>query len=244
MKLLIVIALWCEQIKIFICYHIFSFWGNNFYWRTIYICKKTKQMSNIADFYSWGRYSTAKNIVSLAKKIVYEDEVSIVDNGDGSYTLMIENKEIGTINTANSSSLDVSYDSDTHVLTITYTSNGTENSNKIDLSEFVTSFKAGNGIEIDSDNQFSVVIDSNSDEYLTVSADGILLSGVKDAIEEEASARKEADDAIEERTDDLENWVDAYSLSSNEIDEIIINVENSTKYGMADAMGVENNIEK
>lgn len=179
-------------------------------------------MGDAGKFYSYGKYNTNTKIVSLAKKAVYEDEVSIVDNGDGSYTLMIEDTEIGTINT--SSTLDIDYDEETHILTISYSSSSGENTKEIDLSDLIDTYKAGKGLKLNSNNKFSVVIDENSDEYLSVSSDGILLTGVKD---------------IEDRVDSIENWADTYILSEDEIDEMILSIEEETNYGMAEAMGVE-----
>lgn len=196
-------------------------------------------MGNVGNFYSWGRYNSNVGITSLAKKVVYEDEVSITDNGDGTYTLMIEDTEIGTIDT-NSSIVTTSYDEDTHILKITTFSGSEETSTEIDLSSLVDTYCAGNGLTL-SDNTFTVIIDGDSDSYLTVSSDGILLTGVKDAIDAESEEREKADNAINESVTELETWVDTYSLSEDEIDEIILSVDESTNYGMAEAMGVENN---
>lgn len=54
---------------------------------------------------------------------------------------------------------------------------------KIDVSKFLSQSEFKNGLEVSNNGEVSVKIDEDSDEYLTVSEDGVKLEGVKDAID-------------------------------------------------------------
>lgn len=153
--------------------------------------------THVADFYYYGKYNSNTGIVSLTKKAVYEDELSLVDNGDGSYTLMVEDTEIGTIVTI--SDVTLSYDNKTHIVTLTATSANGETTSTIDLSNLV--YKIGNGLKLDKNNVLSILIDKNSDPYISVSDDGILLTGIAESIKTEANKRKTSDDNLNSKID-------------------------------------------
>jgi hypothetical protein len=64
----------------------------------------------------------------------------------------------------------------------------------VDISDLVDTYTAGNGLSL-ANNKFSITIDSTSDSYLTVGANGIKLSGVAAAINKLDTDYKAADTA-------------------------------------------------
>lgn len=73
---------------------------------------------------------------------------------------------------------------------------GTYSLVKIDVSKFLTDSEFGNGLEVSNAGVVSVKIDSTSESFLTVSADGIKLSGVQDAITAAINALDVTDTAV------------------------------------------------
>lgn len=82
---------------------------------------------------------------------------------------------------------DVEYDQDTHTLSFTFnTDAGEVTIDDIDLSDLVDVYEEGKGIEFtDGTNgkKINVQKDINSESFLSVSASGIKISGVQDAID-------------------------------------------------------------
>ena len=67
----------------------------------------------------------------------------------------------------------------------------------ISVADLVDAYTAGNGIEISASNVVSAKVDSTSETFLTVGANGLKLSGIQDAIDAAASdASDDLDDAI------------------------------------------------
>lgn len=192
-------------------------------------------MDKISKFYEWGNSSGNKKYEALAKKIVYEDEVSIEATSDTEYSLLIDGNVVGTFSVL-SAITDATYDSETHIITITFSiTDGSTKTIEMDVTDLVDEYKAGDGLKLDEDT-FSVVIDENSDEYLSVSSDGILLSGIKDDIDAEASAREAADNtlttsiaSINSSISSLTTQIDSIKTSISELEELVAELtENSS----------------
>jgi hypothetical protein len=84
---------------------------------------------------------------------------------------------------------DVSYNADNNTLTFTWnTESGSKTTDTVVLSDIIEPYTAGNGLEL-SGNEFKVKLDNGSESFLTVSAEGLKLSGIADAI---ATAKSEA----------------------------------------------------
>ena len=87
---------------------------------------------------------------------------------------------------------DVSYDSETGKISFVWSmGDGSTKTDEIDVSDLIDTYEAGNGLEL-SGGTFAVKIDSESENFLTVGANGVKLSGVQSAI---GTAKQEAIDA-------------------------------------------------
>ena len=148
-----------------------------------------------------------------------------------SYTLYINSVGVGTISIPEDIFLNSSsYDDNTHILTLSFNTAGSDSGLtdiEIDLSELFAAYSAGNGISIDetstsgtsgSASTISVVIDTDSESYLTVSSSGVKLSGVDNAISNAISdLEDEIDTNITEISSDTvtELWNSVFSDSGD-----------------------------
>lgn len=60
--------------------------------------------------------------------------------------------------------------------------NGTYSLIKVDVSKFLAESEFKNGLEVSSSGEVSIKVDDNSDEYISVSENGLKLTGIKDAL--------------------------------------------------------------
>ena len=60
--------------------------------------------------------------------------------------------------------------------------NGTYLLVKVDVSKFLVESEFKNGLEVSSSGEVSIKVDDNSDEYISVSENGLKLTGIKDAL--------------------------------------------------------------
>lgn len=77
---------------------------------------------------------------------------------------------------------DVSFDSTSKILTITFNTDSGKEAIPVDLSSLVDTYTAGKGIDI-TKNVVSIKVDSTSEKFLSVDTAGIKLSGVQSAID-------------------------------------------------------------
>jgi hypothetical protein len=86
------------------------------------------------------------------------------------------------------------YDPQKKSLIFIFVTEDREQTVPVDISDLVDTYTAGNGLSL-ANNKFSITIDSTSDSYLTVGANGIKLSGVAAAINKLDTDYKAADTA-------------------------------------------------
>lgn len=60
--------------------------------------------------------------------------------------------------------------------------NGTYSLVKVDVSKFLAESEFKDGLEVSSSGEVSIKVDDNSDEYISVSENGLKLTGIKDAL--------------------------------------------------------------
>ena len=87
---------------------------------------------------------------------------------------------------------DVDYDPETNKLTFTWNTDAGEKSDEVILSDIIEAYTGGNGLHL-AGNEFSIKIHTGSENFLSVDADGLKLSGVQDAID--AAEGRAAEDA-------------------------------------------------
>lgn len=85
---------------------------------------------------------------------------------------------------------DVEYDAETQKIVFTWkTIDGETKTDEVSVTDFVQTYTAGAGLEL-SGNEFAVKVDSESEAFLTVGANGIKLAGVQAAIDTAAGTAK------------------------------------------------------
>lgn len=124
----------------------------------------------------------------------------------------------------------VSYNSSTATLNFVFNTDAGKEDIAVDLASLIDTYTAGDGIDI-TDNVVSVVKSSTSEDYLTVDSTGVAITGI-DEIKTQVETNTSSIEA-------LETWVDTDgAITEEELDELILEVEEETAYGMASAMGI------
>lgn len=123
--------------------------------------------------------------------------VTLVQDPDNDlhYTLMVDSTNAGEISIPKDRFLKQAYyDPQRKSLIFIFVTEDGEQTVPVDISDLVDTYTAGNGLSL-ANNKFSITIDSTSDSYLTVGANGIKLSGVAAAINKLDTDYKAADTA-------------------------------------------------
>lgn len=139
----------------------------------------------------------------LAKKI---ENVEIKKNSasDLQYTLYVDGVPCGDVNIPQDQFLsDVVYDKANKQIVFTWKLTDGSNAHTqttVSVADFINEYNAGNGLSL-SDNVFSVRLSNSTEEYLTVSEDGIKLSGINAALDTKADksdtyTKLEVDNAV------------------------------------------------
>lgn len=121
--------------------------------------------------------------------------VNLVQDPDNElhYTLMVDSTNAGEISIPKDRFLKQAYyDPQKKSLIFIFVTEDGEQTVPVDISDLVDTYTAGNGLSL-ANNKFSITIDSTSDSYLTVGANGIKLSGVAAAINKLDTDYKAAD---------------------------------------------------
>ena len=139
----------------------------------------------------------------LAKKI---ENVEIKKNSasDLQYTLYVDGVPCGDVNIPQDQFLaDVVYDKANKQIVFTWKLTDGSNAHAqttVDVADFINEYNAGNGLNL-SDNVFSVRLSNSTEGYLTVSEDGVKLSGIDAALDKKADkadtyTKLEVDNAV------------------------------------------------
>lgn len=115
------------------------------------------------------------------------DGIELVKVSDLQYQLNVNGKSAGVINIPKDQFLkSVSYDPDTRILTFVFTTSTGDVTTTIDMSSLVDVYSAGNGLNLAS-NTFSIKLDPNANNALSLSARGLLLDKTQFASAQEFS---------------------------------------------------------
>ncbi len=117
---------------------------------------------------------------------------------------------------------EVSYDPVTKILTIEFEDGETI---EINFAELVNVYDFTNGLQ-EEGNVVSVKLDSNGEAYLTVSEDGLKLSGVTEAINAEKERAEASEEALNERFDEI-----IEKLGYNDNDTLVTTNEHEVAFG-------------
>ena len=132
----------------------------------------------------WGFVDDSGTLITIASSNVSIDElnsilgtINIVPNDDN-YVLMVNGREAGVISITSQLKLkNVVYNPDTQSIEFTFESDEGEKKVSVDVHELVDVYTAGQGLGVDK-NQFFIKIDPSSEKYLSVSENGIKISGL------------------------------------------------------------------
>ena len=103
------------------------------------------------------------------------NDIQLVKTNDLEYTLKVGGIDSGIINIPKDQFLkSVEFNPDTKILTFVFTTSTGDVTTTIDMSALIDVYTAGNGLLLVG-NQFSINLDGNSNNSLTVSADGLML---------------------------------------------------------------------
>lgn len=132
----------------------------------------------------WGFVDDNGTLITIASSNVSIDElnsilgtINIVPN-DNNYVLMVNGREAGVISITSQLKLkNVVYNPDTQSIEFTFDSDEGEKKVSVDVHELIDVYTAGQGLGVDK-NQFFIKIDPSSEKYLSVSENGIKISGL------------------------------------------------------------------
>ena len=132
----------------------------------------------------WGFVDDSGSLITIASSNVSMDElnsilgtINIIPNEDN-YVLMVNGREAGMISIASQLKLkNVVYNPDTQSIDFTFDTEEGEKTVSVDVHELVDVYTAGQGLGVDK-NQFFIKIDPSSEKYLSVSENGIKISGL------------------------------------------------------------------
>lgn len=141
-------------------------------------------------------------IDALKAEIVKKIENVTIEKNSASelqYILYVDGKKVSEINIAKDQFLkDVSYDSTSKKLHFVFETTDGVKEQDVDISDLVDTYTAGNGLKVE-DNKFSVVVNNDSEKYLTISNEGLKIEGIDTALAAKAnvgmSYTKEESDA-------------------------------------------------
>ena len=121
----------------------------------------------------------------LANKV--EDVAIVKGDTDLIYRLIVDGEEKGVINIPKDQFLkNVTYNPATKEITFVFDTNEGDKTVVISVADLVDTYTAGNGLKL-TDNQFSVLINEDSESYLTLTAEGLKISGIDAALAAKAN---------------------------------------------------------
>ena len=204
--------------------------------------------------------ATAKE-VELATEIatkVGEVKLEKDAHNDLVYALYVDGTKSGEITIPKDQFLkDVSYNAKNKELVFVFITSDGEKTTTVDVADLVDTYKAGNGLSISDDNTFAVKVGDSSEKYLTVTSDGVVISGINAALaakaEVGASYTKAESDAkyLTEHQDisglakktDVETVDEKLSLAKTDLETKISNVSTSVANEVTRATKAENALE-
>lgn len=125
-------------------------------------------------------YNNSKQIALLEDVHGNMETIALVKKDDLTYELQVGDKIAGTINIPADQFLkSVEYSAEDKSLTFVFNTSEGEQTSVVDLSSFVDTYVAGNGIEL-IENGFSIKLDPSSESYLSVSEAGIKVEGINE----------------------------------------------------------------
>ena len=118
------------------------------------------------------------------------DSISVVkdETNDLVYTLMVDGEERGSINIPKDQFLkSVMYNEDTNELIFTFVTSESDNQEvRVNMTDLVDTYTAGDGLNLEG-GQFSVKVDADTQSYIEVTANGVKIIGINEALDKKVS---------------------------------------------------------
>ena len=229
------------------------------YAKTVDVDTKLNKKANSADVYNkteidtkvtninssitaeQSRATTAENKIKTDLTTEINKKVATVtiekdSTNDLQYHLLVDGENSGDINIPKDQFLsNVAYSSATKVITFTFeTATGTKTTD-VNISDLIDTYTAGNGLVL-TDGKFSVKKDVNTQSYIEVSASGVKVVGIDEALALKADKT--------DVTTSLANKVDnaTYATDKTNINNAIKTVSDNLTAETSRATGVEDGI--
>lgn len=138
-----------------------------------------------------------KEAISVSK--AYTESITLVQHEDNPlhYELKIGTVSLGEINIPKDQFLkSAKYDAANKNLIFVFATEDGEVTSEVNVADLVDTYGASEGLAIDADNNFSVKVAADSEAYLTVSKEGIKVSGINKAIDDIKTIVSEADEKV------------------------------------------------
>ena len=187
------------------------------------------------------RATTAENkiktdLTSELNKKVATVTIEKDSTNDLQYHLLVDGENSGDINIPKDQFLsNVVYSSATKVITFTFETTTGTTTTDVNISDLIDTYTAGNGLTL-TDGKFSVKKDATSQAYIEVTADGVKVIGVDEALALKADKT--------DVTTSLANKVDnaTYATDKTNINNAIKTVSDNLTAETSRATGVEDGI--
>ena len=132
----------------------------------------------------WGYDTDSNTLITIASTTLNMDElnsilgtINMVETDEG-YVLMVNGREAGVVSISSQLKLKgVVYNPETKAIEFTFETEDGEQKVSVDVSDLVDVYTAGNGLGVEK-NQFFLKIDPSSEKYLSVSENGVKISGI------------------------------------------------------------------
>ena len=187
------------------------------------------------------RATTAENKIKTDLTTEINKKVATVtiekdSTNDLQYHLLVDGENSGDINIPKDQFLsNVVYSSATKVITFTFETTTGTTTTDVNISDLIDTYTAGNGLTL-VDNKFSVKKDVNTQSYIEVSASGVKVVGIDEALALKADKT--------DVTASLANKVDntTYATDKTNINNAINTVSDNLTAEVTRATGVEDGI--
>ena len=108
--------------------------------------------------------------------------IAIEKQSDLVYSLKVGDSVAGTINIPQDQFLkSVSYNAEAKTIDFVFNTESGDLSSSVDVSDLVDTYVAGNGLALNT-NEFTIKVNPNTQQYIEVSADGISIVGINEAL--------------------------------------------------------------
>lgn len=178
------------------------------------------------------------NTINGAKKYAESiiPTIELDSTTDLQYELKVDGQIIGTINIPEDQFLeDVQYNS--NIITFTFKTSNGQKTTEINVSDLIDTYNAGQGIILN-DSTFSIKIDPVSDTYLSVSENGLKLSGINSELNKINSGLSDVNSDIS----DINSNISTIDSELNKINSDLLEINSDISEINSDVSNIKSDI--